>query len=692
MDRRQRAFDIASSSAVPSCALLSSYKEREGFTDDAHHPRQLLTLLLPLFQRQVILLSSFPFPFPFPFPLPLPLPTLFSCKMTGVDNPTESQAERISTTAPDHQGSPASTIQGDASPDIEKAHATPSKSHDDAIIDEKQGLTVAARELQPGELSLEDAIAGGQGRHLGLFSTTMLIVGRIVGTGIFSTPASVVSGAGSVGAALCLWALGALLAFAGLCVYLEFATLFPRSGGEKNWLEAVYRRPKMLATVFFSTQAVLLGFTAQGCIIFATNLYTAADRTASDWEKRGIAIAVISFITIVHGLLPNTGVRLMNVLSVIKIVLLLVVCVTGWVVLAGGTRVQDPKAAFRDAFAGSSTAPYNYATALFKVINSYSGWSNAILVLGEVKDPIRTIKRAGPLGLGICVALYMFANVAYFSVGTVRELANSGTTIGSYFFGRVFGHTAQRVFAVFVALSALGNVATVTYAQSRVNQELAKEGALPWPKLFASNWPTQKSPFMGLIVHFVPSLIVIIAPPFGTAYNLILDIEGYPTQVIALLVVVGLFYLRFKHPHVPRAFKVWIPVALFYLIVAVFLLVVPFLRPPGGKGDTTLPYWLAPVIGIAVLAAGVVGWFVWMVALPRLFRYELQKQRNVLGDGTVVYQYVPRPLGSAGAGGAGEERQRERVDSSGSDGVDGSVEEGKRRYSSGEAVSTGVTT
>ncbi|KAK0543382.1 hypothetical protein OC846_006182, partial [Tilletia horrida] len=515
-------------------------------------------------------------------------------------------------------------------------------SKDPAVLDSSKGLTEADRGLQPGELTLEDATAGGQGRHLGVFSTTMLVTSRIIGTGIFSTPASIVSEVGSVGAAMCLWALGALLAFAGLFVYLELATMFPRSGGEKVYLEAVYRRPRLLATVFFSMQAVLLGFSAAGCIIFATNVFAAADKKASEWEQRGIAIAVITVITLVHGLLPNFGVRVLNIISVIKLALLALVCVTGWVVLAGGTRVQDPKAAFRDSFAGSSHAPYDYATALFKVINSYSGWSNAILVLGEVKNPIKTIKIAGPLGLGICVVLYLFANIAYFSVGTVEQLAHSGTTIGSYFFGQVFGQAARRAFAALVAVSAFGNVATITYAQSRVNQELAKEGALPWPRLFASNWPTQRSPFMGLIVHFIPSFIVIIAPPFGTAYNFILDLEGYPTQVIAFLVTIGLFWLRFTTGNVPRAFRVWWPIAAFYLAAAIFLLIVPFLRPPGGKGDTSLPYWLAPVVGIAILAAGVVGWFVWMVVLPKVFRFEYEKQRNTLPDGTVYFRYVPR--------------------------------------------------
>lgn len=94
-------------------------------------------------------------------------------------------------------------------------------------------------------------------------------VGRIIGTGIFSTPSSILSSVGSVGASLMLWVLGFALSFAGLFVWLELGTMFPRSGGEKVYLEAVYKKPRGLATVFFATQAILLGFTASGCIVFA---------------------------------------------------------------------------------------------------------------------------------------------------------------------------------------------------------------------------------------------------------------------------------------------------------------------------------------------------------------------------------------------------------------------------------------
>ena len=112
---------------------------------------------------------------------------------------------------------------------------------------------------------------------------------------------------------------------------------------------------------------------------------------------------------------------------------------SGWAVLSGKTRVQDPNANFRNAFAGSSTSSNDvcanlipisspdpifirqYAAAMFKILYSYSGWQNANYVLNEVKDPVRTIKIAGPLGLGITSALYIFANIAYFAYVSISS-------------------------------------------------------------------------------------------------------------------------------------------------------------------------------------------------------------------------------------------------------------------------------
>ncbi|KAF2084295.1 amino acid transporter [Saccharata proteae CBS 121410] len=492
---------------------------------------------------------------------------------------------------------------------------------------------------QVGELALEETTAGGMGRHLGIFSTTLLIIGRIIGTGIFSTPSSITSEVGSVGAALMLWVLGLALSFAGLFIWLEFGCMIPRSGGEKVYLEAAYKRPKLLATVVFAFQFVLLGFTASGCIVFAQNIIVAANREATEWEKRGIAVAIITGVCSLHTFFPSWGVRGMNGIGLIKIFTLAFIIVTGWVVLGGGVaKIPDPHASFRNAFAGSATSSNLYATALFKVLNSYTGWSNAAYVLNEVKNPVRTLKIAGPLSLGLCGVFYMLANISYFSAATPAEIAATSNTPAAYFMLKVFGTAAQRALSVLVAISALGNVMTVTFAVSRVNQELAKEGVIPFPRFWASSWPFG-SPGAGLLLHWIPSFVVIIAVPFGDAYDFILDVEGYPSSIINFFVVVGFFWLRYAAPNATRPFRCWLGVAVFFMAAQAFLMVAPFLRPPGGKGDTSLPYWLYPVVGIVVLFAGLVYWGVWWKLAPWVGGYRLVPVHERLGDGTAVVVY-----------------------------------------------------
>ncbi|KAF8469286.1 amino acid transporter [Russula ochroleuca] len=511
-------------------------------------------------------------------------------------------------------------------------------------------------DVNPGELTFEEDTAGGMGRHLGVFSCTMLNIGAIIGTGIFSTPSSILGSVGSVGASLMLWVLGFALSFCGLFVWLEFGTMFPRSGGEKVYLEAAYRRPKHLVTVVFAVNAVILNFSSGSCIVFAekyvfdAHLYLllviipisiliSAGHSADLWVVRGIAIGAICFVILLHGFTPRLGVYVINVLTLFKTVVLLLIVVTGWIVLSGKTQVKDPHVNFRHAFAGSSHSGHDYATAMFEVLYAYSGWQNANYVLNEVRDPVRTLKIAGPLGLGITTTLYISANIAYFATSSKTAILESGTTVASLFFENVFGVQAQRALTVFVALSQLQSIFNVAYSASRVNQELAKEG-IPLPfgnRLWATNWPTQRAPFPGLVVHLIATVIVIVAPPLSIAYPFILDVAGYPVQIINFFVILGLFYLRWKKPRLPRPFRVWLPLAFFFLLVEAFLLIFPFLRPANGVGDTPpLPYYLFCLVGIAVMMFGVLYWAIWKLMLPYVFKFRLVPRKEVLEDGTVV--------------------------------------------------------
>ncbi|KAJ7069425.1 amino acid transporter [Mycena amicta] len=517
------------------------------------------------------------------------------------------------------------------------------RSASDVEVDVVRASAAGGVELTFEEAySLQTDVQGGMGRHLGVFSCTMLIIGKIIGTGIFSTPSSILSSVGSVGASLFLWVLGFVLALCGLLIWLELGTMMPRSGGEKVYLEAIYRRPKYLATMVFAMNAILLGFTAAGCITnVMDSVLIAAGQPDPQWVVRGIALGAIVFVTVLHGFTPKLGILVMNALSLFKVVILLIIVITGWVVLSGKTHIQDPHVNFRNAFEGSSHSGNDYATATFKVLFAYNGWSNVNYVLNDVKDPVRTMTIAGPLGLGICAALYLLANIAYFAAASKAEIVKANVTVASLFFKNVFGEKAEKALSVFVALSALGYALPIlyTFAAARVNQELAKEGVpLPFGNRFwASNWPTGKSPLGGLIVHLIPSMIVIIGPPPAVAYPFILDVEGYPQQIINLFVVLGLFWLRYREPNARRPFKVWLPLAVFFLVAAVFLLVAPFLRPANKVGDTPpLPYYLYCLVGIAIMVLGVLYWAIWRVLLPKVLGYKLEPRKVQLEDGTYV--------------------------------------------------------
>ena len=105
-------------------------------------------------------------------------------------------------------------------------------------------------------------------RHIGVVSATFLIVNRVIGTGIFATPGAILALSGSVGLSLLIWVAGMLIAAAGTAVYLEFGTAIPKNGGEKNYLEYVFRKPKLLTTSLYTGYVVLLGWASGNSVVF----------------------------------------------------------------------------------------------------------------------------------------------------------------------------------------------------------------------------------------------------------------------------------------------------------------------------------------------------------------------------------------------------------------------------------------
>lgn len=301
------------------------------------------------------------------------------------------------------------------------------------------------------------------GRKIGWSSAYILVVSRVIGSGIFAMPGVIVQNVGSPGLALLLWIVGALVAWAGLVISIEFGAMLPRSGGVKVYLEYVYRKPRFLASTLVAVHAVLLGFTATNCIVFAKYTIFASGLEPTDLTVKLLAVGLLTAITIVHSCFYKTGVYIQNFLGWVKLGLTVFMIITGIAVL-----FMRPETAgvWKDPWADSKWEWNTLSTAFFKVLYSFAGLENVNNVMNEVKNPIRTIKTVGPAGLLTACIMYVLINLAYLAVVPLAEVKQSRELIAALFFeklglGRVF-------LPVAIATSAAGNVMVVTFSLVRI--------------------------------------------------------------------------------------------------------------------------------------------------------------------------------------------------------------------------------
>ncbi|KZF24363.1 high affinity methionine permease [Xylona heveae TC161] len=489
---------------------------------------------------------------------------------------------------------------------------------------------------------VEDAVQEGENayqtsdsrRKIGLTSAVFLIFNRMIGAGIFSTPSSIFSLSGSVGLSLFMWVFGFLFAAAGMAVYLEFGTALPRNGGEKNYLEFVYRRPKFLATGVYTGYVILLGWAGSNSVIFGEYILNAAQVEVNRWNQRGIGLACITTAFLIHGLALNWGLRLQNFLGIIKLLIMVIIIISGFAALGGHMHIENPHN-FDNAFEGTTGSAYGVVTALYNVIWSFIGYSNANYAMSEMRNPVRTIKIAGPLALTVVGIFYMLCNIAYFAAVPKDEILSSGRVLAASFFRNVFGPRAEQALSVFIALSAFGNVLSVIFSQGRLVQELGREGILPWSRLWASNKPFN-APLAGLFEHWVVSVIIMLAPPPGDAYNFILNVISYPLAVVNCFVAAGLAYICFNKDKFNWSppIKATLPVTIFFLLSNLYLVLAPFVPPQDGQNIyKTLPYYLHCVVGFAIFGAGAIYWLIWAIVWPKLRGYRLVRTVVVEEDG-----------------------------------------------------------
>ncbi|EAU85121.2 high affinity methionine permease [Coprinopsis cinerea okayama7 len=515
---------------------------------------------------------------------------------------------------------------------------------DKKVIDEPKG-TPAEVDVKSSDGSFKfeqgDDSTDPNRRQIGLVSAIFIIFNRIIGTGVFATPSTILGLSGSVGLALFMWVIGAIIAAAGMHVYIVWGSAIPRNGGEKNYLEYLFRKPKYLITSMFAANGVLLAWAAGNSLVFGEYILRAANADPTRWKLRAVGFACLTFAFLIHGTALKWGLRLQNFLGIFKVLVLIFVIITGFVALGGHMKVPKPNN-FSNAFEGTTASASSFCLSLYNVIWSYIGFSNVNYALSEVRNPQRTIRIAGPLAIGFITILYILANIAYFAAATKEEITGSGRLVAALLFENVYGEKATRALSVFVALSALGNVLSVVFSQGRVNQELGREGILPFSKFWGSNRPFN-APLVGLGLHWVVCLIVIFALPPGDAYNFVLNVISYPLSVINAAISFGIVYLHFRPYHDWPGVPIWgLITSAFFGAANVFLFIVPLTRPPpGAEPYESLPYWTHAVAGWAVFGLGLVYWIIWARILPKVLGYKLVRVEEVGKDGLVrhVFQW-----------------------------------------------------
>lgn len=315
------------------------------------------------------------------------------------------------------------------------------------------------------------------GRTLGWGSAYVLVMSRVIGTGIFAMPGTIVQTVGSPGLALVLWVVGSLVAWAGLVIDMEYGCMLPRSGGSKVYLEYTYRRPRFLASTLVAVQAVLLGFSATNCIVFAKYTLFAAGQQPGDLNTKILALGLLTWITIVHSCFYRTGIWIQNLLGWLKIGLVIFMIVAGlFVVLfrpqlsSGASTGRDEASkslvyASDDLWGGSNWGLNNLSTSFFKVLYSYAGLNNVNNVLNEVKNPVKTLKSVGPIALATACVMYLLVNIAYLAVVPLEEIKQTRELIAALFFEKLFGPgVGDKLLPLAIALSAIGNVMVVTFS------------------------------------------------------------------------------------------------------------------------------------------------------------------------------------------------------------------------------------
>ena len=324
-------------------------------------------------------------------------------------------------------------------------------------------------------------------RQLGVVSATALVVSNMIGTGIFTTTGFLAGDLGAASLVLVIWLVGAVCALAGALCYSELGVNFPSSGGEYVYLTRAFGPTWGFMTGWISFFAGFSAPIAAAALAFADYIgyFFPATRQENAIYRVGsgayaielggaqlAACALIGFFTLLNFFGIQRVARLQNVLTAIKVLVLVSFILLG---LAAGSGSWEH---FSQPATRTSSHPLaaQFAISLFFIYVSYSGWNAATYVAEELKQPARTLPIALAVGTALVAVLYIGLNIV-FIYATPLESMKGEVAIGALAASRLFGPEVAGLFSALMALSLVSTVNAMVTIGPRVYYAMAKNGA-----------------------------------------------------------------------------------------------------------------------------------------------------------------------------------------------------------------------
>ena len=423
-----------------------------------------------------------------------------------------------------------------------------------------------------------EAPANGLERKLGLFPLTNIVIANMVGAGIFTTSGLLMKDLHHPVVMLGLWVVGGLVALCGALSYGELGAAFPHAGGEYAFLSRLYHPILGFLSgwvsffVGFSAPiaASAIGFSEYLTRAFPGLLHPGIIGGASEAAvmKKLYAILIIAVFTFLHTRGLDTGARVQNALTGLKILLIVGLVAAGFAVGKGSLGHLVAAAPFRFDFGGLKTL----GLSLMWIMFAYSGWNASAYVGSEVKNPSRNLPRSLLIGTGVVMLLYIALNLFY--IYAIPPAQMEGViSVGGLAAGNLFGKSAETVLSVLISFALFSSLSAYLILGPRVYYSMARDGI--FFKSIAYVDPKCSVPTRSIVLQGAIASAMVL---FGT-FEQLLTYMGFSLGIFPLLAVLGVFKLRrtgrsaVKLPGYPVASAV-------YILIGATILVLAFLERP----------------------------------------------------------------------------------------------------------------